>query len=245
MPHDDNSRTERIGFGPSVSRRSALALLGLGSLALSASSGTAEGDPNGNQSGETLPDDRRNGAFIDEFPPGDRFGKHRIDGVPHTLQVSGTRRPSWMIRPFTEDIHTSSTSYEETDADIGYGVIPFPPGHVPVLRMVGHIETDSESTASIRVSIANRPAYSPPGVESTRVIDDERARSTLLEVTGQGETQVFDEVYLTEAEDVVTGLDNAAGLPSHTLLFEVKTERPQAGATIGSATTVSLELEAV
>lgn len=245
MAHEGDRRNERTGLGPSVSRRSALTLLGLSSLALASASGEAKDGPDDECSEASHPDNRRDGAFIDEFPPGDRFGKLAIDGLSHTLQVSGTRRQSWMVQPFSEDVQITSTSYEETDADVGYGVIPFPPGHVPVLRMVGHIETDSDSTASIRVSIANRPSYRPPGVESARIIDEGPARSTLLEVTGQGETQVFDEVYLTEVDDVVTGLNNAAGLPSHTLLFEVKTDRPAGRSTVGSATTVSLELEAI
>lgn len=243
MANDADREDKKTGFGPSVSRRSALALLGLGSIALSASSANAKDEPSNDRS--VMPDDREEGMFIDEFPPGDRFGKLTVDGLAHTLQVSGTRRPSWMVQPFNEDIHTTSTSYEKIDAAVGYGVIPFPPGHVPILRMVGHIETDSESTASIRLSIANRPAYQPPGLDSPRILDEGPARRTLLEVTGQGETQVFDEVYLTEVDDVVTGLDNAAGLPSHTLLFEVKTDRTNGEAVISSATTVALELEAV
>lgn len=239
----DNTNHKKAGFGPSVSRRSALALLGFGSMALGTFSVNRGAGTTDDQSAK--PDDRQEGMFIDEFPPGDRFGKLVVNGLAHTLQVSGTRQPSWMVQPFNEDIHTSSTSYEETDAAVGYGVIPFPPGQIPILRMVGHIETDSESTASIRLSIANRPAYQPPGLDSPRVLDEGPARNTLLEVTGQGETQVFDEVYLTEVDDVVTGLDNAAGLPSHTLLFEVKTDQANGQAIIGSATTVALELEAI
>lgn len=56
---------------------------------------------------------------------------------------------------------------------------------------------------------------------------------------------MFDELYLTDVEDVVTGLGNGHSLPSHTLLFEAKTDSPSGQATVGAETTVSLELEAL
>lgn len=232
--------------GLSMNRRSALAVLGLGTMGTTRSSANMVDDSGKKtERKEIQSENNKEKAYLEEMPPGDRFGKVEINDIHHTLQVSGTRRPAWMVRPFPNGITTTSTSYEETDANIGYGLIPFPPGHVPVLRIVGHFDNAEESTASIRVSIANRPAYTPPGLDSPRVLSEDPVQKTLLEVTGQGQTQVFDETYLTDAEDVVSGVDNAHPLPSHTLLCEVKTDRSRGQATIGNGTTLSLELEAL
>lgn len=182
---------------------------------------------------------------INEVLPGDKFGQVTFGELSHTLTVSGTRQPSWMVRPFPEDVHTTSTSYEDTGAEVGYGFISFAPGQVPILRIVGHFDNPSDVTASIRVSIANRPTYRPPRASSDIVVDDDPLPRTVLEVTGKGRTQTFSEVYLSDVDDVVTGMANGAPLPSHTLLLEVKTDDSSEQATIGNATTIALELEAL
>lgn len=247
MVDDSTPSREYRGLGPSFSRRAALALLGLGAYG-SVASGETTGDAEDVDEAETSTELAQNEevrAFIDEVLPGDKFGKIEIGEYQHALQLSGTRTPSWMIQPVNQDVRITNTSYEEVGSGIGYGVIPFPPGQVPILRLVGHVNAEPGVKTSLRVSIANREAYSPPGVDGTRVLEDSPVRQTLMEVTAQGDTQVFDERYLTDVEDVVTGLGNGHSLPSHTLLFEAKTDSPSGQVTLGSETTVSLELEAL
>jgi hypothetical protein len=233
----------------SFSRRTALTLLGLGAF-----SGVASSDvrartgksPVSSPGGSDNPVFRTDefSAFIDEVLPGDKFGKLRVGPYEQTLQMSGTRESSWMVKPLHCDEPVNSDSYKQISS-VGYGVVPFPPGKVPVLRITGHLNGGPNATTSLRLSIANREGYSPPGVDGIRYLEDDPVRQTLLEVTAEGETQVFDEVYLSDIEDVVTGLDNAHPLPSHTLLLEAKTDAPAGNATVGEATTVSLELEAL
>jgi hypothetical protein len=182
-------------------------------------------------------------ASIDEVLPGDKFGKIRIGQYPHSLQVSGTRRPAWMVQPFSEDVHTTNTTYEEVGSNVGYGVIPFPPGQVPILRIVGHFDNHPRSTTSLRVSIANKPMYSPQG--TPQPLDDGEVKQTILEVTGKGETQVYDEAYLSDYDDIVTGMPNGSPLPTNTFIIEMKTDDSTHEATISNASTVSLELEAL
>ncbi|MFC6724585.1 hypothetical protein ACFQE1_09400 [Halobium palmae] len=253
-PHsimEERDSFSEVRNGLSMSRRMALAFLGMGALSQTASAGGGDGDDGGDRGGEGAsggsegaPPREEFEAYVDEVLPGDKFGKVRIGPYTHTLQLSGTREPSWLVNPLHGDAAVDSDSYERI-ADVGYGVIPFSPGTVPVLRIVGHIDGEAGSETSIRVSIANREAYVPAGLDELRVLEDGPVRQTLLEVTGTGETQVFDEVYLSDVEDVVTGLDNGHPLPSHTLLFEAKTETPDADVTVGGATSVALELEAL
>lgn len=229
-----------------MSRRMMLALMGIGALSQGAaaqeeSGGFADGD-NGNAD-EASRNESMEG-YIDEVLPGDKFGKVSLGPYTYTLQMSGTREPSWMVNPLNGATEVNSDSYEQISS-VGYGVIPFSPGKVPVLRITGHVDGHPDSETSIRVSIANREAYVPAGLDDLRILEDDPVRQTLLEVTGVGETQLFDEVYLSDVEDVVTGLGNGHSLPSHTLLFEAKTESPDADVTIGEATTVALELEAL
>ncbi|NIB99399.1 hypothetical protein [Halobacterium sp. R2-5] len=247
MVNDNRPPEEDQGFGPSISRRAALTLLGLGALGSVASGETTASAEEVDTTGmsEELAQDEDVRAFIDEVLPGDKFGKIEIGEYQHALQQSGTRTPSWMIQPVNQDVRITNTSYEEVGSGIGYGVIPFPPGKVPILRLVAHVDAKPDAETSLRVSIANREAYSPPGVDGTRILEDDPVRQTLMEVTAQGQTQVFDELYLTDIEDVVTGLGNGHPLPSHTLLFEAKTNSPSGQVTLGSETTVALELEAL
>jgi hypothetical protein len=249
MVDEDIGDSRNQEFDLSLSRRSVLALIGLGAI-VEPNSGrsvqkNAANRKSMNDSEADLLNDEQISMSIDEVLPGDKFGRVTIGELSHTLTVSGTRRPSWMIQPFSEDVHTTSTTYEDTEAEVGYGFIPFAPGHVPVLRIVGHFDNPVDATASIRVSIANRPAYHPPRTSSDIVLDDDPPRRTLLEVTGKGRTQTFDEVYLSDVKDVVTGFRNSTALPSHTLLFEVKMDHSCEQATISNATTVALELEAL
>lgn len=183
-------------------------------------------------------------AGMDEVLPGDKFGKVRIGQYAHSLQISATRQPAWLVQPFHEDISTTSTSYEETDSNIGYGLIPFPPGQVPILRTVTHMENDSDSTASLRISIANREFFVSPS-EGPMPLEEDSVKQTILEVTGKGSTQVYDETYLSDHEDIVMGMPNGAGPPENTFILEVKTDDPSQAATIKNTTTVSLELEAL
>lgn len=249
MVKDSKDDSENQGPGLSLSRRSVLALLGLGAIAEPSSGHEVQKNTVKRGTADdlevSLPDDERISVSIDEVLPGDEFGQVTLGELSHTLTVSGTRRPSWMIQPFPEDVHTTSTTYEDTGAEVGYGLIPFAPGHVPVLRIVGHFNNPMDATASIRVSIANRPAYRPPRASRDIVLDDDSLPRTLLEVTGKGRTQTFDEVYLSDVKDVVTGFSNSAVFPSHTLLFEVKMDGSCEQATISNATTVALELEAL
>lgn len=249
MVENDKTDNEDQNFDLSLPRRSILALLGLGAMAKTGSGQRVRKNTVDRESGDgsemNLPDEVQMSLSTDEILPGDEFGRVNLGEISHTLTVSGTRQPSWMIQPFPEDIHTTSTTYEDTEAEVGYGFIPFAPGYVPVLRIVGHFDNPAEATASIRVSIANRPAYHPPRVSKDIVLDDDPLQRTLLEVTGKGRTQTFDEVYLSDVKDVVTGFRNSATLPSHTLLFEIKTDRSCDQATISSATTIALELEAL
>lgn len=242
---NDNADSESHGL--SISRRMALALLGVGALGeVAAADGQATGQSNGGtttSSSDSTPPGEVSHS-IDEVLPGDKFGNVDIGPYSFTLQLSGTREPSWLVNPLNGPTDVNSSEYQQI-AEVGYGVIPFSPGKVPVLRIVGHLNGKTDTETSVRVSIANREAYSPPGVDGLRVLEDDEVRQTLLEVTGVGETQVFDEVYLSDVEDVVTGLDNGHPLPSHTLLFEAKTEAPSADVTIGGATSVALELEAL
>lgn len=246
MARGNNSHSDESSF--TLSRRAALTFFGLGAFSQVASSASASQARMEGSNSELLAvsdDTEDTEVFIDEVLPGDKFGKINVGQYQYTLQQSGTRRPSWMVTPFDQDIHVSDTSYEEIGTGIGYGMIPFPPGQVPVLRLVGHIDSDPQSTTSLRVSIANREAYSPASLEKTLELEADSVRQALLEVTAQGKTQVFDEVYLSEVEDVVTGMDNGHSLPSHTLLFEAKTDSSDQKATIKSETTVALELEAL
>lgn len=247
MVNDNRPSEESQGLGPSLSRRAALTLLGLGALGSVASGETTAGteDIDVAETSEELVQDADVRAFIDEVLPGDKFGKIEIGEYQHALQQSGTRTPSWMIQPVNQDVRITNTSYEEVGSGIGYGTIPFPPGQVPILRLVCHVDAEPDAETSFRVSIANREAYSPPGVDGLRVLEDSPVRQTLMEVTAQGDTQVFDELYLTDVEDIVTGLGNGHSLPSHTLIFEAKTDSPSGQVTLGSETTVSLELEAL
>lgn len=189
----DNSLQQDADDGilPSLSRRTALTLLGAGALSQAASAdsnaGSKDVEPNG-ESMSDLTESEHVRAFIDEVLPGDKFGKLEIGEFQHTLQLAGTRSPSWMVQPFSEDKRITSTSYDEIGSGIGYGVIPFPPGQVPVLRLVGHINGTPEAETSLRVSIANREAYSPPGVDGVRVLEDDEVRQTLIEVTAKGDT---------------------------------------------------------
>lgn len=180
-------------------------------------------------------------ASVDEGLPGDKFGKIGIGKYTHSLQVSGTRWPAWMIQPFNEDVCISSTTYKGVGSNIGYGLIPFPPGQVPVLRVVGHFDNQPESTTSLRVSIANRPVSSTQGTP----LDDGEVKQTILEVTGKGRTQVHNEVYLSDYDDIVLGQSNGSSLPKNTFIIEAKADASKKEATISSATTVSLELEAL
>lgn len=233
----------------SLSRRTALILLGMGTFSGVASSHTrartdksAVGSPDTSDNSVFWTDEFS--AFVDEVLPGDKFGKLRIGPYEQTLQMSGTRESSWMVKPLYCDEPVNSNSYKQISS-IGYGVVPFPPGKVPVLRITGHLNGVPNATTSLRLSIANREGYSPPGVDGIRYLEDDPVQQTLLEVTAEDETQVFDEVYLSDIEDVVTGLDNAHPLPSHTLLLEAKTDAQAENVTVGEATTVSLELEAL
>lgn len=246
MADGNNSHSDESSF--TLSRRTALAFFGLGAFSQVASSvSPSQTQPEGGNSDplDVAENDEDTDIFIDEVLPGDKFGKINIGQYQYTLQQSGTRTPSWMVTPFDQDIHVSNTSYEDIGTGVGYGMIPFPPGQVPVLRLVGHIDSESQSKTSLRVSIANREAYSPASLEKTLELEDDPVRQPLLEVTAQGKTQVFDEVYLSEMEDVVTGMDNAHSLPSHTLLFEAKTDSSDHEATIKGETTVALEMEAL
>ncbi|UPM44336.1 hypothetical protein [Halocatena salina] len=240
---DSNSASREHGL--SLSRRSVLALLGMGAMAQPGGGREAQNDRDVTDRGDVALSGEGTSISIEDVLPGDEFGQITVEGLQHALPVSGTRRQSWMMRPFPKDIDATSPTYEDTDTEIGYGVVPFAPGRVPVLRIVGHFDAPREATASIRVSIANRPAYQPPRAERDIVLDDDPTRRTVLEVTGQGRTQVFDEVYLSEVKDVVTGFRNSAPLRSHTLHFEVKRDRSCDRATISNATTVALELEAL
>lgn len=249
MTRDTNVHSADGYGGLSFSRRAALTLLGLGAFGGMASSGAGARTGESGTGGPGASGDaafRTDGfsAFVDEVLPGDRFGKLRVGPYEQTLQMSGTREPSWMVKPLHRDEPVSGGSYEQISS-VGYGVIPFPPGKVPVLRMTGHLDGVSDATTSLRLSIANREAYSPPGVDGVRYLEDDSVRQTLLEVSAEGETQVFDEVYLSDVEDVVTGLGNAHALPSHTLLLEAKTDAPSGDVAVGEATTVALELEAL
>lgn len=219
---------------------------GLGSM-LSRQSGGTTAEIEGNEQ-PTTPGDGSPSldmeAGIDEVLPGDKFGKVRIGQYAHSLQVSGTRRPAWLVQPFHEDISTTSTSYEETGSNIGYGLIPFPPGQVPILRTVTHIENNSSSTASLRISIANREFYVSP-TKGPVPLEEDPVKQTILEVTGKGSTQVYDETYLSDHEDIVMGMPNGSPHPVNTFILEVKTDNPSQAATIKNTTTVSLELEAL
>lgn len=230
-----------------VTRRSTL--LGMGGLAI----GTGVHNENSERTGSEPPqsDSSRNRgrvgfrASVDEGLPGDKFGKIRIGQYAHSLQVSGTRRPAWMVQPFNEDAQTSSTTYEETDSNIGYGMIPFPPGQVPLLRVVGHFDNHAESTTSLRISIANRPIYRPSQQAEPQPLDEDDIKQTILEVTGKGRTQVYSEAYLSDFEDVTTGMPNGSELPINTFILEMKTDCSKENSSIKSETTVSLELEAL
>lgn len=226
----------------------ALAFLGMSALSQTATADESTTDPESSEGSSTefgTPTSTEEfQAYTDEVLPGDKFGKVRIGPYTYTLQMSGTREPTWMVNPLHRDVSVNSDSYEQISS-VGYGVIPFSPGKVPVLRIVGHINGKTGSETSLRVSIANREAYVPAGLDELRILEDDPVRQTLLEVTAVGETQVFDEVYLSDVEDIVTGIGNGHHLPSHTLLFEAKTESPDEDVTIGEATTVALELEAL
>ncbi|WP_136361789.1 hypothetical protein [Halobellus limi] len=237
----------------SITRRTALT--GVGGVAIGSGLGSMLGRSPGETTAEAAEDEQQTTpgegsaalameAGIDEVLPGDKFGKVRIGQYAHSLQVSGTRRPAWLVQPFHEDVSTTSTSYEETGSNIGYGLIPFPPGQVPILRTVTHIENNSGSTASLRISIANREMYVNP-TKGPVPLEEDPVKQTILEVTGKGSTQVYDEAYLSDHEDIVMGMPNGSPNPVNSFIIEVKTDDPNQAATIKNTTTVSLELEAL
>ncbi|MGQ4557118.1 hypothetical protein [Halobellus sp. GM3] len=154
-----------------------------------------------------------------------------------------------MIQPFNERTEVSGNEYEDVGSNIGYGTIPFPPGHVPVLRVVSHFEGDDETTTSLRVSIANIPGRTTESGDFVPLDRDQDPRQTIVELTGQGTTQVYEEAYLTEFEDVVAGGagggTNGTEYPINTFIIEAKTGSVSGSSFVTDATTVSLELEAL
>lgn len=254
MSRDGNSDTNPESDQFSMPRRSALVGAGVGLGALSSRrlwSARESEEPPGEGRADDVAETARGredfSATVDEGLPGDKFGKARVGPYSHALQVSGTRRPAWMVQPFSADYRTTSTSYERAGSDIGYGVIPFPPGQVPILRAVGHFDNGASSTTSLRISIANIAGNEASG--EFVPLDDRPARQTILELNGQGETQIYDEAYLSEFVDVVAGGagggSNGTEYPINTFIVEVKTDDPDREAVIRAATTVSLELEAL
>lgn len=249
----DNGKTE-LEEELSLSRRSALAAMGLGaSVALAGcnqvvgdqNTGTAQAEssePSSTQpEGTTEEFNRPEGHTLNEVLPGEKFGSVTINGFTHTLQFSGTREPSWMVRPFHTDAQPESTTYEDIGSGIEYGVIPFPPGKVPILRLNGRIEAEEGVKTNVRISIANRPAVPTP-TGKMAPMENGPVRQSIMELSTIGSAQIYDEVYLTDIEDVVMGMDNGHSLPSHTFLFEAKTDSPGLSK-IASSTTLALDME--
>ena len=259
----------------SLSRRAALALLGVGGLGLATRSGHAQqttrswktdvdaeahslsnlgalGMTDGSTmvrefTGENLSveDGVLHASGIDhaaslaESPQGEKFGRVEIDDISHTLQVSGTRHQAWMMRPFREPVQTQQTTYQTVGDEIGFGLLPFPPGYAPILRVVGHFTNDPGYTTSLRVSVTNN-------VPQDDSLQDSDGRRTVLELTGQGDAQVFNEVNLAELKGITTyGKSGSGRNHPNQFVFEMKTGDPVHTATIESSSTVALELEAL
>ncbi|WP_152424854.1 hypothetical protein [Natronococcus jeotgali] len=247
----DNTNRKKTIATPSFTRRSTM--IGLSSLfgatSVSGKSGRLEKE---NTSSTITSQDgsMKSSIQIDEVLPGDKFGKIDIGPYSHSLQISGTRQPAWMIQPFNKDTTVDTTSYKETGSNIGYGSIPFAPGQVPILRTVVHFEAEPSSTTSLRLSIANKPGNVAESGEFVPLDKDQSSTETIIELSGKGTTQIYDEVYLTEFEDVVSGSPAGEGAndseyPINTFIIEAKTDDPKTASTIKGATTVSLELEAL
>lgn len=243
-PHDSDTNGHF-----SFSRRSALALMGLGaSTAIAGCSDNTDTTSGGNSETPNQPDgtteeaDQTDGHSLSEVLPGEKFGRTTISEFEHTLQFSGTRESSWMVRPFRQDVQPESTTYEKVGSEINYGIIPFPPGKIPILRFNGHIDGRDGVETSLRVSIANLPAFEING-EPTH-LKEGPVQDTVMEVSAKGSSQVYNEVYLTEVEDLVLGLDNGHELPANTFLFEAKTDSPGNGA-IRNSSTLTLQMEAL
>jgi hypothetical protein len=144
-----------------------------------------------------------------------------------------------MIRPFQEPRETNSTSYTQVGTELNVSLGPFPPGYAPILRIVGHLNNDPRYTTHLRVSVSR-----DGNTKNERDHSDDR--QTILEVAGQGRSQVFDEVNL-EKLDTMSGAVNGSQEQSQPtqFLFEIKTEDAQHTATIESSSTIALELEAL
>lgn len=251
MADDDNPSKEEAFDRPSVTRRSTMvglsALFGVSwpsdSLGVGGGSDLQKRDVPREESVKAS-------ARLDEVLPGDTFGKMDIGPYSHTLQMSGTRQPAWMLQPFNEDTSVESTIYEDVGSNIGYGSIPFAPGQVPILRTVAHFDAEPSSTTSLRLSIANKPGNVSDSGEFIPLDRDQPSTQTIIELSGTGTTQIYDEVYLTEFEDVVSGSPAGEGAndskyPVNTFIVEAKTDDPSTRSVIRNATTVSLELEAL
>ena len=246
----DNSTHPREWL--SLSRRKALTLMGTGTAtAVAGCNSRSSTEPstetntettNSTPVGDSEENNSTEGHSLKEVLPGEKFGSTTVGGFTHTLQFSGTRESSWMVRPFQQDIQPQTNSYQDVNAGVEYGILPFPPGKVPILRLNSCIEADEGVETNIRVSIANRPAInSPQGIVP---LEDGPVRKTLIEVSTLGSAQLYDETYLTEAQNVVMGMNNGHRLPSHTFLFEAKTDSP-GNATISRSTTIALDMEAL
>lgn len=249
MGNDDTHSRERL----SLSRRRALAVLGAGTTtAIAGCNSPSEGQRatetpaetprNGTPDGQSEVSGSNQGHSIKEVLPGEKFGSTRIGEFDHTLRFSGTRESAWMVRPFQQDIEPQSNSYQEAGDGVHYGNLPFPPGKVPVLRLNCRIEADDGVETGLRVSIANRPAVSTP--DGVLPLEEGPVRKTLMEASAIGSAQMYDEVYLTEVKNVVMGMDNGHRLPSHTFLFEARTDSP-GNTTISRSSTIALEMEAL
>lgn len=147
-----------------------------------------------------------------------------------------------MVKPFHEDIQPQANSYQDVGEGVQYGILPFPPGKVPILRLNGRIQAEDGVETSLRISIANRPAADTP--QGVVTLEEGPVKKPLLEGSAIGSAQIYDEVYLTEVKNVVMGQNNGHQLPSHTFLFEAKTDSP-GNATISRSSTIEIELEAL
>jgi len=176
-------------------------------------------------------------ASLTEEGPGGKYGQLTIKDIQHTLQVRGTRTQSWMMRPFRTPVETNSTSYTKVGDEIGYGLIPFPPGYAPILRVVGYFTNHQDQNTHLRVSTSNNVGDD----EAT----DADGQQTVLELVGEGQTRVSDEVNLAELDDIVYGKDLQERRRPNQFFFEMKTENALHTATIESSSTIALELESL
>jgi len=178
-------------------------------------------------------------ASLTQEVPGERSGQLTIEDTKHTLQVSGTRRPSWMIRPFQEPIETNSTSYTKVGNELNLSLGPFPPGYAPILRIVGHFNNDPRYSTHLRVSVSR-------DVNKKDELENSDDRQTILELAGQGRSQVFDEANLDKLDNMSGAVNGSQEQRQPTqFFFEIKTEDAQHTANIESSSTIALELEAL